>query len=158
MANISKRGGSYRITVSCGIDGKGKHIRRYMTYKPPFGMTAKQAEKAVQQAALEFEQKCLNGDVHDQNTRFSDFSARWLEEYGKTNLKSRTFDRYKGIMKRLDIAFGNMKLKDIKPHHINAFYLNLTEEGVRDDLKFTPLPQVAELFESAPIAALQDSK
>ena len=148
MANITKRGDTYRITVSCGTNGKGQQIRKYTTFKPPIGMTAKQAEKAVQQAALDFEQKVLNGDVLDQCTRFFDFSARWLEEYGKPNLKSRTFDRYKGIMKRLDIAFGNMKLKDIKPHHINGFYLNLTEEGIREDLKYTPAPAVAELIEN----------
>lgn len=151
MASVSKRGDSYRITVSCGIDGKGKHIRKYLTFTPLPGLTPKQEKKAVDQAALEFEQKCLHGDILDQSVRFKDFAERWLEEYGKPNLKSRTFDRYKGILKRLNIAFGNMKLADIRPHHLNAFYVNLTEEGVRKDLKLTPAPIVAELIEKHPL-------
>ena len=47
MANITKRGNNYLITASCGIDGNGKRIRKTMTYVPPAGMTAKQAEKEV---------------------------------------------------------------------------------------------------------------
>ncbi|MBR1433027.1 MAG: tyrosine-type recombinase/integrase [Ruminiclostridium sp.] len=158
MASISKRGDSYRITVSCGIDGKGKHIRKYLTFTPPPGLTPKQTEKAVNQAAIEFEQKCLHGDILDQSVRFKDFAERWLEEYGKPNLKSRTFDRYKGILKRLNIAFGNMKLSDIRPHHLNAFYVNLTEEGVREDLKLTPLPVVTDLIENHPLPLYKIAK
>ena len=52
MANISKRGDSYRITVSLGFDGTGKHIRKYLTYTPPPGLTPKQEQKAADQAAL----------------------------------------------------------------------------------------------------------
>lgn len=39
MANIEKRGDSYRITVSAGYDINGKQIKKYMTFKPADGMT-----------------------------------------------------------------------------------------------------------------------
>ena len=47
MANIRKRGNTYQIRVSCGYDTKGEQIMQTMTWKPPEGMTAKQAEKGV---------------------------------------------------------------------------------------------------------------
>lgn len=146
MANISKRGDSYRITVSLGADGTGKQRRKYLTFKPPAGLTPKQEKKAVDQAALEFEQKCLNGEVLDQSTRFHDFMERWLTEYAEKQLKVRTYTRYKELLVRADIAFGNMKLKDIKPHHLTEFYNNLDEIGVRKDIKYTPTDYAAELI------------
>ena len=146
MANIVKRGDSYRITVSLGFDGTGKHIRKYLTYTPQPGLTPKQEQKAVEQAALEFEQKCMNGDVLDQSTRFHDFMTRWLTEYSEKQLKVRTYTRYKELLARADIAFGNMKLKDIKPHHLTEFYNNLGEIGVRKDIKYTPTDYAAELI------------
>ena len=47
MANIRKRGNTYQIRVSCGYDTKGELIMQTMTWKPPEGMTPKQAEKEV---------------------------------------------------------------------------------------------------------------
>jgi hypothetical protein len=61
MANITKRGNSYRIKVSCGYDMQGKQIFKSMTYKPTPGMTAKQIEKEVQKQALLFEEQCKSG-------------------------------------------------------------------------------------------------
>lgn len=155
MANITKRGNSYRITVSLGADGAGKQRRKYLTFKPPVGLTPKQEQKAVNQAALEFEQKCLNGNVLDQSTRFNDFAERWLKEYAEKQLKIKTYDRYKDILKRLTIAFGNMKLKDIKPHHLTEFYNNLAEEGVRDDIKYIPKEQVSVLIDKSSLPLYQ---
>ena len=42
MATITKRGDTYRITVSCGYDLNGKQIRRTMTWTPEPGMTRRQ--------------------------------------------------------------------------------------------------------------------
>ena len=48
MANISKRGKSYRIRVSCGFNGDGNRIFKTMSWTPPEGMTEKQIEKELQ--------------------------------------------------------------------------------------------------------------
>ena len=45
MATITKRGDSYRFRVSVGYDSENKQIIKSMTWKPPAGMTQKQAEK-----------------------------------------------------------------------------------------------------------------
>lgn len=146
MANISKRGDSYRITVSCGFNGNNKHIRKYMTYKPPTGLTPKQEQKAVEKAALEFEKKCLSGQVLDENTRFRDFADKWIKDYAEKQLEPRTVARYQDLLVRINAAFGNMKLSAIQPHHLQEFYNNLGEKGVRADIKYKPLPLISELF------------
>ena len=45
MANIIKRGDTYTIRVSAGMDSNSKQIRKNMTFTPPKGMTEKQADK-----------------------------------------------------------------------------------------------------------------
>lgn len=49
---------------------------------------------------------------------------------------------------RINAALGNMKLSAIQPNHLMAFYDNLEESGVRQDIKYTPLPEFADLFQS----------
>ncbi len=63
MASIEKRVNkdgeitSFKITVYGGQDSTGEAIRRRMTWKPDYGMTAKQAEKAVKAVAVKFEEE-----------------------------------------------------------------------------------------------------
>lgn len=52
MRGIRKRGDSYEFTVSVGFDGNGKHIRKYMTYRPPAGISERKLEKLVQEAYI----------------------------------------------------------------------------------------------------------
>ena len=59
--NITKRGKSYRIAISLGIDGKGKRIRQYVTYDPDPSMTPKQAKQAAYQYGIEVEKKLKRG-------------------------------------------------------------------------------------------------
>lgn len=67
MASITKRGDSYRITVSCGYDTNGKKLAKYITWKPDRKMTPKQIEKEVQRQAILFEEKCRTGQVLHSN-------------------------------------------------------------------------------------------
>ena len=48
MANVEKRGSSYRITVSCGYDTHGRQIKKNMTWKPAPNMTEKQIKKELE--------------------------------------------------------------------------------------------------------------
>ena len=55
MASIKKiegkKGVSYKITVTCGLDLQGKKIRHFKTWTPPAGMGARKAEKEVKKVA-----------------------------------------------------------------------------------------------------------
>lgn len=146
MANISKRGKSYRIRVSCGFDGDGNRLSKTMSWTPPEGMTEKQIEKELQRVAIKFEEQVQNGTILDMNTRFRDFAERWFRDYAEKQLKTRTIARYTDQMSRINTFFGNMKMNDIRPCHLNEFYNKLSEKGTRKDSKYKPSEKAAKLI------------
>lgn len=158
MANITKRGSSYTITVSMGKDGTGKRIRKSLTYTPPPSMTPKQAEKEAQRQAAMFEERCRTGQVLDTNTRFSDFVEIWLRDYAEKQLEPRTLTRYKELLRRINAAFGNSKINAIQPHHLTEFYNNLSEKGIRADIKYKPTEKAAELVDSKDLTRTELSR
>lgn len=89
MTNIRKRGGSYQIRVSCGYNAMNGQVSRTMTWKPPKGMTEKQAEKEAQRQAFLFEEKCMKGLI-SANVKFEEFAGQWFEEYAPLNLRNTT--------------------------------------------------------------------
>lgn len=135
MATISKRKNSYLISVSCGYDISGKQIRKTLTYKPEPGMTERQIEREVQRQAVLFEEKCLQGQVLDENMRFSEFAEMWFADR-KNDLRPRTYARYESMLPRINAAIGHIKLCRIQPPHLRAFYANLAEGGIRQDTKY----------------------
>lgn len=136
MATIEKQAGkngtTYRITVYSGFDTQGKRIRHRQTYKPEPGMTARQTEKAVQRAAADFERSIEQGYALDNRQSFAEYAAYVLELKERSGTKSKTLDRYRELMGRINQAIGHMKLADIRPQHLNSFYKNLSEPGIRE--------------------------
>lgn len=49
----------------------------------------------------------------------------------RTGTKARTLDRYQDMMVRINQAIGHIKLADLRPQHLNSFYKNLAEPGIR---------------------------
>lgn len=128
MANIRKRGNTYQIRVSCGYDTKGEQIMQTMTWKPPEGMTAKQAEKEVQRQAVLFEERCQQGQV-TTNVKFEEFAEEWLETYAKLNLRNTSYERMKQLRVRVYPAIGHMRMDKIKARHIQQFVYDLALNG-----------------------------
>lgn len=131
MATITKRGRSYKITVSCGYDQSGKQIRPSFTWTPPPGMTAKKEEKELQRQAVLFEEQVKAGTVQDGNIRFQAFAEMWMKEHADKNLKIKTYTEYKGLLKRINQAIGHIKISELRTGHLNSFYSNLQEDGIR---------------------------
>ena len=148
MPTITKRNDTYKITVSAGYDINGKQIRRYMTWKPPSGMTAKQIEKEAQRQAILFEEKVRSGTYLDGSIKFSDFAEQWFNDYAKLHLRPTTLDRYKSMLPRINAALGHMKLEKIQPHHLLSFYKNLAEKGIREDKKYKACCDLHKLIKS----------
>lgn len=148
MATITKRGNSYRITVSCGYDLNGKQLRRTMTWMPPDGMTAKQIQKEANRQAVLFEEKCRTGQVLDGSIRFADFAERWFAGYAEKQLKPRTLATYTALLPRALAALGHIRLDKLRPNHITSFYANLSEPGVRADTKYRCKTSFKELIPS----------
>lgn len=129
---VGKNGTTYRITVYSGFDTQGKRIRHRQTYKPDPGMTPRQIEKAVQRAATDFERSIEQGFVLDNRQTFAEYAAYVLDLKERSRTKPKTLDRYRELMGRINQAIGHMKLADIRPQHLNSFYKNLSEPGIRE--------------------------
>ena len=136
MAHIEKiegkRGTTYRFIVSGGFDTNGKRITHKKTWKPPEGMTARQIDKAVQRAAVDFERSIEQGYVADDRQTFAEYAAYVLDLKERDGTKAKTLDRYRELMIRINQAIGHLKLADIRPQHLNSFYKNLSEPGIRE--------------------------
>ena len=135
MATIEKIAGksgvSYRISVSCGFDTQGRRIRHRTTYKPTPGMTERQVQKAVQRAAADFERSIEHGFSLDNRQTFAEYAAYVLDLKERTGTKTKTLDRYRELTERINQAIGHIKLADLRPQHLNSFYKNLSEPGMR---------------------------
>ena len=136
MANIKriegKTGISFKITVTQGRDMNGKQIRHYLTWTPEKKMTERQMQKAVERVASDFERQIEQGFQIDNRQTFAEYAAYFLELKEREGLKYRTIENYKLLLLRINQAIGHLKLSDIKPQHLNRFYGNLAEEGIRN--------------------------
>lgn len=135
MATARKKGRGYEIRVHCGLDSNYKRIDKAFTWIPPEGMSQLQIKKELERQKVLFEEKVKNGKCYDDNMRFSELVERWIKDYAKPQLAVKTFARYKDFLKRILPAIGHMKLKNLKPVHLNQFYRNLEEDGINQKAK-----------------------
>jgi len=135
MATVEKRTGkggvSYRITVANGVGVDGHQVRHRMTWKPEPGMTARQEKKALQRAVSDFERSIEQGYQIDNRQSFAQYAQYVLDLKERTGVKRLTLERYKGLLVRINAEIGHIKLTDLRPQHLNAFYKKLMEKGVR---------------------------
>ena len=135
MASIrkieGKNGVSYKITVTKGRDLNGRQVRHYLTWTPEPKMTPRQIEKAVQKAAFTFEQEIEKGFAVDNRQTFSEYARYVIRLKEHSGKKRRTIESYTDLLRRIDPAIGHIRLTDLRPQHLNSFYENLKEEGIR---------------------------
>ncbi|MFI3140804.1 MAG: site-specific integrase [Clostridia bacterium] len=126
MANISKRGDTFRIRVSVGYTVEGKQIQKSTTFKPPQNASDKKALKLATEYAMEFEQRCKGMTSLKENMRFSDMVEWYMDNYAENKLKPITAYNYKSQLENHVIGvLGNTKLKDFTPAKLTAFFKSL---------------------------------
>lgn len=135
MANIKKHTAkngkiSYYIRAFDGYDSKGEQIVRSMTWKVPDGLTPKQIEKELQKQVVMFEDSIKKGTYFDSDTRFAEYAEDWLKN-NKPTLAPKTYIRYKSLLKNINAAIGEIKLIKLQSHHLQEFYNNLRENGIK---------------------------
>ena len=123
----------YRINVSAGVNYKGQPIKHRTTWRPKPGMSRSQAEREVKAFAYKFEEDIHNGYQYDDNKTFAQYAEYVLDLKARNGLAPSTLDRYNSMLPRVNEAIGHIKLNKIRPQHLNDFYQNLMEHGVRDD-------------------------
>ena len=111
----------------------GKQIIRTATYTPDTKLTPKQQEKALQAFVFDFEQRVKNGAALDgHKITLQQFYYKWLNEYAKISLEPTTAEWYTRLFDNNILpSLGHIKLSDLKPLNIQAFYNSLTKEGAK---------------------------
>ncbi len=134
MASIKKiegkKGVSYKITVTCGLDLQGKKIRHFKTWTPPAGMGARKAEKEVKKVAYDFERELELGFQADCRQTFEKYAWYVIGLKESQGARISTVANWKRLMVRITKAIGHMRLQDIKVQHLNAFYRELEKTKV----------------------------
>lgn len=154
MATIRKRNNSYQIGVSCGYDVRGRQIKRYMTYTPEPGMTKRQIEKELDRQAVLFEERCKNGLAPATGkVKLAEFIDLFFRDYAAAALKPKTIVGYAALVPVVNAALGHMRLDRIQPHHLNAFYHNLSEKGVRRRVTYSPAVDLKTLAKEKKLTA-----
>ena len=100
MATVRKRSNTYQIRVSAGYDFKGNQIIKSKTWKPSPTMTERQIKKELETQTVLFEQQVQNGQFLDGNITVSEFIERWFKEYAESQLKVRTLQSYKDLIRK----------------------------------------------------------
>ncbi len=134
MANIQERrtkGGkliSYSIRVHRGRGPDGKQLKPWTaTFEVSPTWTEKSAKKRAEAFAATFEKECREGVTSDGRQKFASYCGYVIDLKEKTGIKHSTIVRYKELTIRIYPAIGHMKLKDIRPDHLNSLYAQLTQ-------------------------------
>lgn len=129
---ISKDGKvSYRIRTFDGYNSNGKQIERSITWTPPSNMSEKKIERELQKQIVKFEESVKEGAYYDSNISFGDYGDSWLEINRPPQLAPKTFECYRGMLKDIKAALGDIKLVKLQSRHLQMFYSNLRENGVK---------------------------
>ena len=162
MASIKKiegkNGVSYKITVSCGYDVKGKKIIETATFKPDAGLTPKKMEKAAQDFAHEFESRVKSGAAMDgRKVTLQVFADRWIEEYAKPKLQPGTVRKDRQELEdKILPAIDHYKLTELNPHTATEWGIidrnpcdkvRVQAESTADKLKFFTPEQAAAFLQ-----------
>lgn len=145
----TKNGVSYLIRVFVDQKASGKQVVKSMTFKPDLEMGKKEIKKSLKEAVDKFEKQIKDGLVeYDGRVKFADYAAQWMEG-AKIAPKTREF--YELCLKRINEAIGHVKLKDIRPRHLDSFYKNLGEDGISDRGRFAVSDKLRGMIKDMPI-------
>ena len=137
MANVQERRNkngeiiSYSIRVHKGRDMNGKQLKPYtMTFKVLPNWSERKTQTELKKAVVLFEKQCKEGIVADNKQSFQKYADYVIDLKERTGVKHRTIVRYKELLERINPAIGHLKLGELKPQHLNAFYEQLSQAGM----------------------------
>lgn len=152
MATVKKRtakNGSVSFYIRCsdGYDSNGRQIERSMTWKPESGMSDRQIEKELQRQIVLFEEAVKNGGYFDPNTRFEEYAEIWMENNKPPQLAPKTYERYKSLLVHINAAIGHIRLSKLQSHHLQSFYQNLRESGIKQVGSYARTTSLRQILE-----------
>lgn len=124
---IRKRGKtswSIAVFLGRGLDGKPKY--KWHTFRG----SKRQAEE---ERARLVSQVTSGGYIEPTRMTVAEYLERWLDDYARTNVSPKTFERYAEIIhKHLVDALGRQPLAKLHPLRIQAYYSAALKTGRRD--------------------------
>lgn len=104
-----------------GRDVNGKSIRKYF-----YASTIKELE----QKAAEYDQQFRRGTLSaDEKVTFGELAELWINSY-KPTIEAATRNMYESVLRNhLLPTLSNMKIKDLKPHHLQSIINGCASEG-----------------------------
>lgn len=125
----------YQVVLSYK-DNSGERKQKWIST----GISAKGNNKRLANAKLEEIKKnykkyipfLLTSNENDTNNEYFEiYMQNWLESY-KHNIEENTYDSYCTVVNKITNYFSgkNIKLKDLKPKHIQDFYNSLYKKGL----------------------------
>ena len=136
MASIQERRNkdgkltSYSIRVHRGRGADGRQLKPWTaTFDVSPTWTEKSARKKAEAFAATFEKECREGVTTDSRQKFGPYCDYVIDLKEKTGIKHSTIVRYKELTTRIYPALGHMKLKDVRPDHLNSLYSQLAQPG-----------------------------
>jgi len=145
MARISRRinkdrSVTYDIRVSCGYDAEDAQITKSTSWRVPDNMSEAKAKKEIQRIADEFERSIKSGGAPDMTSiKLKDFIKEYLILV-KPKLAPLTHSYYERTLDDLiNPALGHLKVKDVRPVHVQKFVEMLQSMDVAKGKKKTTL-------------------
>jgi len=130
MASIRRRGRTYHITVSLGVDENYKQVRKFTTFEPPHGLTKKQGYKAALEYARGFESKCRGLTSYDENMTLQALCEWYYINIAPNRLRERTLENFRNRLGLYILPkYGQRKLRDLKPAMFAAHFAELQKSG-----------------------------
>jgi len=149
VPNITKRinkdgSASYLIRVYVDITGNGHQVIKSMTWRPADNMKPSAVEKELNRQATLFEDKLKQGLISVGGAvHFGDYAREWIE---LQPIAPKTRELYLGLMDRITTAIGHIRLDKLTAHHLEQFYKNLSEPGVRQRAEYAVTNKLAEIM------------
>lgn len=136
MANIQERRNkdgkliSYSIRVHRGRGPDGKQLKPWTaTFEVAPTWTEKSAKKKAEAFAATFEKECREGVTTDSRQKFGPYCEYVIKLKEERGAKHSTITSYKDLAARVTPVIGHIRLKDLRPDHLNDLYTFLAQEG-----------------------------
>ena len=119
---IRQRGDTYSVIIPLAKNECGKSKYKWVTCK---------TKREAQAKLAELIHMANTGMLASPKGTLGEFIRRWLDEYCKPNLSPMTHEGYESMFRyRMEPAIGSIKLKDLKPEHIQKYYSDLFKAGL----------------------------
>lgn len=123
---------SYSVRVHRGRDAEGHQLKPWtVTFRCEPTWTEKTARKKAEAFAATFEKECREGTRTDTRQTVEQFGKYCIDLKESTGVKASTITLYRSLSERLLFPYiGHIKLKDMKPQHLNDLYAELSKDGM----------------------------